>query len=109
MSYEIGGRESGVVVFNENDEVRVNDDAVLAPEAVRGEVGTIMRINRFLSESTQISESLVAVDRYQQPETDRTCRLKISELLMEKLQSPRIISGVKYEPNRSLSTLRGQQ
>ncbi len=66
MTYEIGGRESGVVVFNENDEVRVNDDAVLAPEAVRGEVGTIVRINRFLSEPTQISERLVAVDRYQQ-------------------------------------------
>ncbi len=66
MAYEIGGRESGVVVFNENDEVRVNDDAILAPEAVRGEVGTIVRINRFLSESTQLTENLVAVDRYQQ-------------------------------------------
>ncbi len=66
MTYETGGRESGVVVFNENDEVRVNDDAVLAPEAVRGEVGTIVRINRFLSEPTQISERLIAVDRYQQ-------------------------------------------
>jgi hypothetical protein len=66
LTYEIGGRESGVVVFNENDEVRVNDDAVLAPEAVRGEIGTIVRINRFLSEPTQLSEHLLAVDRYQQ-------------------------------------------
>ncbi len=66
MTYETGGRESGVVVFNENDEVRVNDDAVLASEAVRGEIGTIVKINRFLSEPTQISERLVAVDRYQQ-------------------------------------------
>jgi adenine/guanine phosphoribosyltransferase-like PRPP-binding protein len=44
-----------------------------------------------------------------EPETDKTCCLKINELLMERLQSPRIISGVKYEPKRSLSTLRSQQ
>lgn len=66
MTYEIGGRESGIVAFKENDEVRVNDDAVLAPEAVRGEVGTIVKINRFLSEPTQLSEGIIAVDRYQQ-------------------------------------------
>ena len=66
MTYETGGRESGVVAFKENDEVRVNDDAVLAPEAIRGEVGTIVKINRFLSEPTQLSESIIAVDRYQQ-------------------------------------------
>lgn len=66
MSYVIGGRESGVVVFKENDEVRVNDDAILAPENLRGEVGVIRRINRFLTEPTQISEQLVTVDRYQQ-------------------------------------------
>jgi len=53
-------------VFKENDEVRVNDDAVLAPEAVRGEAGTIVKINRFLSEPTQLSEGIIAVDRYQQ-------------------------------------------
>jgi adenine/guanine phosphoribosyltransferase-like PRPP-binding protein len=66
LTYEIGGRESGVVAFKENDEVRVNDDAVLAPEAVRGEVGTIVKINRFLSEPTQLSGGIIAVDRYQQ-------------------------------------------
>jgi len=66
LTYEIGGRESGVVAFKENDDVRVNDDAVLAPEAVRGEVGTIVKINRFLNEPTQLSERIIAVDRYQQ-------------------------------------------
>ena len=66
MTYEFGGRESGVVAFKETDEVRVNDDAVLAPEAVRGEVGTIVQINRFLSEPIQLSERIIAVDRYQQ-------------------------------------------
>ncbi|MGA8904471.1 MAG: phosphoribosyltransferase family protein [Candidatus Bathyarchaeia archaeon] len=66
MSYVTGGRESGVVAFRENDTVRVNDDAIVAPEAVRGEVGTIVKINRFLSESTQLSEGIIAVDRYQQ-------------------------------------------
>lgn len=66
MSYEIGGRESGVVLLKENDQVRVNDDAVLAPDAIRGEIGTILKINRSLSEPTQISEGLIAVDRYQQ-------------------------------------------
>jgi len=66
LTYAIGGRESGVVTFKESDEVRVNDDAVLAPEAVRGEVGTIKKINRFLNEPEQLSEGTIAVDRYQQ-------------------------------------------
>jgi adenine/guanine phosphoribosyltransferase-like PRPP-binding protein len=63
---EIGGRESGFVQFKEGDEVRVNDDAVLAPDAIRGEGGTVQKINRFQSESAQVSGSVVAVDRYQQ-------------------------------------------
>ena len=66
MTYEVAGRESGVVAFKENDEVRVNDDAVLAPETIRGQVGTIVKINRFVSPPTQLSEGLIAVDRYQQ-------------------------------------------
>lgn len=66
LTYEIGGRESGVLLFKENDEVRVNDDAVLAPEAIRGETGVIKKIDRFLAQPSQISEDRVAVDRYQQ-------------------------------------------
>jgi len=66
LVYEISGRESGVVLFREGDKVRVNDDAVLAPDAIRGEIGTVTRINRFLSETMQISGQLIAVDRYQQ-------------------------------------------
>jgi len=66
MTYSIPGRESGVVTFKENDQVRVNDDAVLAPDAIRGEIGNVTRIDRFLSQPTQVAEQLVAVDRYQQ-------------------------------------------
>ena len=66
LTYEIGGRESGVLLFKENDEVRVNYDAVLAPEAIRGEIGAIRKIDRFLAQPSQLSEGLVAVDRYQQ-------------------------------------------
>jgi adenine/guanine phosphoribosyltransferase-like PRPP-binding protein len=66
MDNTSSGRESGVVLFRENDQVRVNDDAVLAPDAIRGEIGTVTSINRFLGQPTQISERLVAVDRYQQ-------------------------------------------
>jgi len=66
LTSEIGGRESGFLLFKENDKVRVNDDAVLAPDAIRGEIGTVLKINRFLSEPAQISGDLVAVDRYQQ-------------------------------------------
>jgi adenine/guanine phosphoribosyltransferase-like PRPP-binding protein len=66
LPVEIVGRESGFAYFKEGDEVRVNDDAVLAPETVRGLVGTVRKVNRFLSEPAQVSESLVAVDRYQQ-------------------------------------------
>ncbi len=42
MPVEIVGRESGFAYFKEGDEVRVNDDAVLAPETVRGLVGTVL-------------------------------------------------------------------
>lgn len=66
MPGQIGGRESGFVLFREGDEVRVNDDAVLAPEAIRGQVGTIRRVNRFRSEPAGVSESGIAVDRYLQ-------------------------------------------
>jgi len=61
----ISGRESGVVTFKEGDRVRVSDDAILAPDAIRGEIGTISRIDRFLPPA-QVSEKVVAVDRYQQ-------------------------------------------
>ncbi len=66
MTHPIPGRESGVVTFKENDQVRINDDAVLAPDAIRGEIGTVTKIDRFLSQPAQVSERLVAVDRYQQ-------------------------------------------
>jgi adenine/guanine phosphoribosyltransferase-like PRPP-binding protein len=66
LTYEMGGRESGFLLFKENDLVRVNDDAVLAPDTVRGEIGTVVAINRFLTEPTKISDELIAVDRYQQ-------------------------------------------
>ena len=66
MTSPIPGRESGVVTFKENDQVRVNDDAILAPEAIRGEIGNVTKIDRFLSQPTQVAEQLIAVDRYQQ-------------------------------------------
>jgi adenine/guanine phosphoribosyltransferase-like PRPP-binding protein len=66
LTHEIGGRESGVALFRENDEVRVNDDAVLAPEGIRGEVGSIRKIDRFVTGPTYVSEDRVVVDRYQQ-------------------------------------------
>ena len=40
-----------------------------------------------------------------EPETDRTCKLKIDELLLEHLKTPRMVGGVNYAPKRSLSTL----
>jgi adenine/guanine phosphoribosyltransferase-like PRPP-binding protein len=66
LTYEISGRESGFLIFKENDLVRVNDDAVLAPDAIRGEIGTIIKLNRFLGEPSQISTDRIAIDRYQQ-------------------------------------------
>jgi len=63
---QIGGRESGFVYIKEGDEVRVNDDAALAPDAIRGEIGTVRKVNRFLTPPAQVTESTVAVDRYQQ-------------------------------------------
>jgi len=67
MIHPISGRESGVVMFKEGDQVRVNDDAVLAPDALRGEVGTVTRIDRFLTHPPSLqTEQSVVVDRYQQ-------------------------------------------
>ena len=66
LAAEIVGRESGFVYFKEGDEVRVNDDAVLAPDTIRGEIGTVKKVNRFLTTPAQVSESTIAVDRYQQ-------------------------------------------
>jgi hypothetical protein len=42
------------------------------------------------------------------PESDRTCKLAVNELLMQRLDPPRIIDGVSYEPHRSLSSLQPQ-
>jgi adenine/guanine phosphoribosyltransferase-like PRPP-binding protein len=66
MMHPIPGRESGVVTLKEGDEVRVNDDAVLAPDAIRGEIGTITRVDRFPTSRSQISDQVVAVDLHQQ-------------------------------------------
>jgi len=60
------GRDSSGLNLKEGDQVRVNDDAVLAPETIRGEIGTITRIDRFARTLRQMSEQVVAVDRYQQ-------------------------------------------
>ena len=60
------GRGSGFVHFKEGDEVRVNDDAVLAPDIIRGEIGTIRSIARFPVGPDKVSQSVIAVDRYQQ-------------------------------------------
>jgi len=62
----ISGRESGVVSLKEGDEVRVNDDATLAPNAIRGEIGVITRVDRFQVSSSQKSDQVLVVDRYQQ-------------------------------------------
>ena len=56
----------GVVAFKEGDQVRVNDDAVLAPDVIRGEIGTITRVDRFLSVPRQASDQVLVIDRYQQ-------------------------------------------
>jgi hypothetical protein len=53
------------------------------------------------------SKAILGITGFE-PETDKTCRLKINELLMEPLKTPRIVSGVNYAPKRSLSTLREQ-
>jgi len=60
------GRGAGFVQFKDGDEVRVNDDAVLAPDIIRGEVGTIRSAARFPDLPAKISEPLIDVGRYQQ-------------------------------------------
>jgi adenine/guanine phosphoribosyltransferase-like PRPP-binding protein len=43
------------------------------------------------------------------PESNTTCTLHINEILLEKLEVPRVVAGVRYEPGRSLSALRSQE
>jgi adenine/guanine phosphoribosyltransferase-like PRPP-binding protein len=66
MTDENGVRESRAALFKESDEIRVNDDAVLAPNAIRGHVGKIVKINHLLNEPPHMSEHLTAVDQFQQ-------------------------------------------
>ena len=54
-----------MVTFKEGDRVRVNDDAILAPDTIKGETGTITRIDRLLQPPAPVSEQVAAVDRYQ--------------------------------------------
>jgi hypothetical protein len=44
-----------------------------------------------------------------EPEAATACSLTIDELLAERLDPPRIVHGVSYESNRSLSTLQPQE
>jgi len=43
-----------------------------------------------------------------EPETKESCALIINELFMSRLESPRMITNVRYEAERSLSTLRSE-
>ena len=52
--------------MKEGDRVRVNDDATLAPDTIRGEVGVVKRINRYVSEPAPSTEGVILVDRCQQ-------------------------------------------
>jgi orotate phosphoribosyltransferase len=54
------------------------------------------------------SRAILGISGFE-PTSDKTCDLVINELLMERLGTPRTIHEVKYESNRSLSTLRIQQ
>jgi adenine/guanine phosphoribosyltransferase-like PRPP-binding protein len=51
------------------------------------------------------SKAILGISGFE-PETDRTCKLTVSELLLEHLQTPRVVSGVSYAPKRSLLALR---
>lgn len=66
MAGSVSGRGSVAVSFRENDRVRVNDDAILAPDTVKGEIGTITRIDRISALPAQVSDQLVTVKPYQQ-------------------------------------------
>ena len=62
----VSGRETGILLLKESDHVRVNDDATLAPEIIRGEIGVVRRINRYLTEPVPSAEGVILVDKYQQ-------------------------------------------
>ena len=62
----VSGRETGILLLKEGDRVRVNDDATLAPDIVRGEIGVVRRINRYVTEPKPNDEGTILVDKYQQ-------------------------------------------
>jgi adenine/guanine phosphoribosyltransferase-like PRPP-binding protein len=44
-----------------------------------------------------------------QPKGQRECSVTITELFMERLKSPKIVDGIRYEPGRSLSSISALQ
>jgi orotate phosphoribosyltransferase len=81
-------------------------------EKVGAKVSAIVNVvEKSYGEASHIQVDSKAILRITgfQPETERSCKLTITELLMERLQIPRIVSGVRFEPKRSLSTLHEQK
>jgi hypothetical protein len=40
-----------------------------------------------------------------QPKGQKECSITVTELFMERLESPKVVHGVRYEPGRSLSSI----
>jgi len=64
-------------------------------------------IEKFYGESRDVdvnARAILGIDGFQ-PQGQNACSISVTELFLDRLESPRIIHGVKYEPGRSLSSI----
>jgi len=64
LNHETHEVSASFELFKENDQVRVNDDAVLAPEMIRGQEGRIVKVAPHVARGGASSDELIAKSRY---------------------------------------------
>lgn len=91
---------------------RTRNACIQLVEKVGAKVSAIVNVvEKSYGETREVevdSRAILRITGFER-ESERTCRLQVTELLMERLQTPRIVGGVRYEPERLLSTLRDQK
>ena len=68
-------------------------------------------IEKFYGESRETisnAKAILGIGGFE-PETEKTCSIAITELLMERLDSPKILHGVKYDSARALASIHSSQ
>jgi adenine/guanine phosphoribosyltransferase-like PRPP-binding protein len=91
---------------------RTRNACVQLIEKSGGKVASIVNVvEKAYGEQRELelkSRAILGISGFK-PTGDNSCDLMINEILMESLEEPKVVHGVKYESTRSLSTLRTPQ